>query len=251
VRVYHPSPGDTLPVLMYMHGGGWSIGGVWTSDEACRVLATRVPCVVVSVEYRLAPEHKFPAAFDDAYHVATWLAKAADEIGGDPARIAVGGDSAGANLAAAVSVHARDEGGPRILAQVLAYPMTKYDPTLPSLTENADAPMLKAGDVSWFLGQYLRGEADRTDPRALPANAASLAGLPPALILTAEYDPLRDDGEAFGQALTQAGTPATVTRYPGAFHGFFTMTNLNRGQQALADAAAYLAQAFGTAARRP
>jgi acetyl esterase len=144
VRVYHPAPGTVLPVLMYLHGGGWSTGGVWTSDEACRVLATKVPCAVVSVDYRLAPEHKFPAGFEDASHVASWLARHAAEIGGDPDRIAVGGDSAGATLAAAVCVHARDTGGPRILAQVLAYPMTGYDPQLPSMAENAEAPMLHA-----------------------------------------------------------------------------------------------------------
>lgn len=250
VRLYHPNPGTDLPVLMYMHGGGWATGGPWTSDATCRVLAERAECVVVSVDYRLAPEHRFPAAFHDACGAAEWLAESAAEIGGDPHRLAIGGDSAGANLAAAVCVHARHNNGPRFVFQLLVYPTTEYAVERPSWVENAEAPMLCTKDVVWFWDQYLASDSDRTDPRATPSNAESLADLPPAFVITAEYDPIRDDGEAYGQALADAGVPVTVTRYPGVFHGFFSMPMLARAQQAFDDAADHLVRAFSVA-RQP
>lgn len=248
VRIYHPDPKVVLPLLVYLHGGGWSTGGLFTADDTCRILATSADCVVVSVDYRLAPEHKFPAAFHDVYVVAQWLADHGGEISADGLRMAIGGDSAGANLAAAACIHARDHGGPRIAFQLLAYPATEYGVHRASLVDNAHAPMLCTEDVMWFWDQYLATDADRTDVRAIPSAAASLAGLPPALVITAEYDPLRDDGEAYGHALAAAGVPVTVTRYPGVFHGFFTMPMLGKAQQALADSAAHLSEALSLAA---
>ena len=248
VRVYHPAPTSVLPLLIYMHGGGWSTGGLYTADETCRILATTSECVVVSVDYRLAPEHKFPAAFHDVYGVAQWLTAHADQVGGDGDRIAIGGDSAGANLAAAVCLHARDHEGPKFVLQLLAYPATEFGVPRASLVENAHAPMLWAQDVTWFWDHYLDTEADRSDARAVPSAAASLAGLPPAVVITAQYDPIRDDGEAYAQALADAGVAVTSTRYPGVFHGFFTIPILTRTQQALSDTAACLRNAFSTAA---
>ncbi len=245
-RVYHPNPRAALPILLYMHGGGWATGGLWTADETCRRLAAQGSCVVVNLDYRLAPEHKFPAPFEDAYNAATWLSEHGDEIGGDRTRLALGGDSAGANLSAAVAIHARDHDGPAITALLLAYPSAEYAVERPSWIECADAPMLCTKDVLWFWDFYLRDEADRTDPRATPANAESLAGLPSAFVLTAETDPLRDDGEAFAAAMQAAGNHVVVKRYPGVFHGFFTMPMLTRSKTAVGDAARFLSRRFAT-----
>ncbi|MFV8054774.1 alpha/beta hydrolase [Mycobacterium sp. 48b] len=244
VRIYHPDPRHVLPVLMYMHGGGWSTGDLGTADEACRVLAAKAQCVVVSVDYRLAPEHPFPAAFEDVYGVATWLAGNGAEIGADGGRIAIGGDSAGGNLAAAACLYARDHGGPEFALQLLVYPSTEYGVERPSMVEHANAPMLCAEDVRWFWNHYVPTEVDRSDFRAVPSRAESLAQLPPAFVITAEYDPIRDDGEAYGRALEEAGVDVKSTRYPGVFHGFFTMPMLSRAQEALGDAAEELTSVF-------
>ena len=244
VRIYHPEPGTVLPVLMYMHGGGWSTGDLGTADEACRLLATKARCVVVSVDYRLAPEHKFPAAFDDVYGVATWLSAHGADIDADGSRIAIGGDSAGGNLATAACLYARDNAGPQFVFQLLVYPSTELGIPRPSLVENANAPMLSTEDVAWFWDHYLSSDADRTDFRAVPSTAQSLEQLPPAFVITAEYDPIRDDGEAYGKALAAAGVDVTATRYPGVFHGFFTMPFLSRAQQALDDAVEHLTSVF-------
>jgi len=246
VRIYRPSADEHLPVLVWIHGGGWSIGGLeGGTDVTCRELANRANCVVVSIDYRLAPEHKFPAPFEDCYAALVWVLANASDFGGDPARVAIGGDSAGANLSAAVCIAKRDNGGPSAIFQLLAYPATEYAVERPSWTENAEAPVLGVADVIWFWDFYLRDEADRTDWRATPSNAESLEGVPPAFVLTAEFDPLRDDGENFGRLLQEAGVDVHVKRYPGVFHGFFTMgTALQRTDEALDDAADSLRKVF-------
>ncbi|WP_105968118.1 alpha/beta hydrolase [Streptomyces geranii] len=247
VRVYRPVTKDGLPVLVYMHGGGWSIGGLDTVDGVCRELASRAECVVVSVDYRLAPEHKFPIGFEDSYAVVEWVADHAGELGADGGRLAVAGDSAGANFSAAICLRARDENGPHITFQLLAYPATEYGVERPSCVEQAEAPMLSRQDVEWFWGHYLRDATDSKDPRATPSSAASHEGLPPALVVTAEHDPLRDDGEAYGELLRAGGVEVTVKRYPGVFHGFFIMVGLlRRNDEAMSDAADALKKAFGT-----
>lgn len=223
VRIYRPSADGSLPVLVWFHGGGWTIGSLDTHDNTCRSLTNAVGCVVVSVGYRLAPEHKFPAAVDDAVAATQWVADHAAELGGDPARVAVAGDSAGGNLAAVVSLLARDAGGPALAFQVLVYPVTDYEFESPSMRENATGYFLELESMRWFYTQYLNDERDGADWRFSPTRAAAFAGLPPAFVLTAELDPLRDQGEAYAHKLRAAGVPVELRRYDGVFHGFFGM----------------------------
>ncbi|MBY4039244.1 alpha/beta hydrolase [Rhodococcus fascians] len=237
IRVFRPSEHDNLPVLIYLHGGGWTMGNLEVGDDTCRELANRTGFLVVSVDYRLAPEHKFPAGFDDVYAVVTWLSAHASELGGDASRLAIGGESAGANLTAAVTVHARDNDGPDFAMQLLVCPVTEYAVERPSWVEYEQAPILGSDDVLFFWDQYLRDVSDRTDPRATPMNAESLHGLPPAFVLTAEFDPIRDDGEAYAQRLADAGVPTKLVRYEGIIHGFLSIVSLERTQQALQDVA--------------
>lgn len=223
VRVYRPSADTSLPVLVWFHGGGWTIGSLDTHDNTCRSLANAAGCVVVSVGYRLAPEHKFPAAVDDAVAATQWVAEHASELGGDAGRVAVAGDSAGGNLAAVVSLLARDAGGPALAYQLLVYPVTDYEFENPSMRENATGYFLELESMRWFYNQYLNDESDGDDWRFSPIRAAELAGLPPAFVLTAELDPLRDQGEAYARKLEAAGVPVELRRYDGVFHGFFGM----------------------------
>jgi acetyl esterase len=244
-RIYTPSGQGPLPVLAYFHGGGWVIGNLETVDAPCRALANGAGCVVVSVDYRLAPEHTFPAAAEDCYAATRWVAEHAAELGGDPRRIAVGGDSAGGNLAAVVSLMARDRGGPALVFQLLVYPVTDYSYDTPSYQENAEGYLLTRGAMVWFWDHYLSGGQDGRHPHASPLRAESLANLPPALVITAEYDPLRDEGEAYAKRLEQAGVPVTLTRYPGMIHGFFQMGGvLEGGRRAITQAAEALRSAF-------
>ena len=247
IRVYRPSDADALPVVVYLHGGGWTFGSLDAVDALCRELSVQVECVVVSVDYRLAPEHKFPVPLDDAYAALRWVAAHGDLLGAEADRLAVAGDSAGANLAVAAALRARDDAvGPPISALVLAYPVTEYAVARPSWVDNGNGPVLTADDVEWLWDQYLRDESDRSDPRAVPSLAHSLSGLPPTFVLSAEYDLLRDDGEHFAQSLADAGVPTEVERYLGAFHGFFTMvTTLRRAEEAVADAADFLRRRLG------
>jgi acetyl esterase len=224
IRIYRPSARRPLPTLVYFHGGGWVIGSVEVYDGTVRDLANASGCMVVSVEYRLAPEHKFPAAADDAYAATRWVAEHADEIGADPARLAVGGDSAGGNLAAAVALMARDRGGPALAYQLLIYPVTDHAFETPSYHENAQGYGLTRAQMIWFSGHYLRTPADADDPLASPLRATSLRGLPPALVVTAGYDPLRDEAERYAERLAADGVAVRVERYPGLIHGFFGMT---------------------------
>ncbi len=245
VRIYAPEATGPLPVLVYFHGGGWVIGNLETVDAPCRALANRARCLIVSVDYRLAPEHKFPAAAEDCYAATRWVAEHAAELGADPSRIAVGGDSAGGNLAAVVALMARDRGGPRLAYQLLIYPVTNYDFSTPSYQENAEGYLLTKNAMVWFWDHYLRDPSDGQNPYASPLRAADLRGLPPAFVITAEYDPLRDEGEAYAERLRQAGVPTELRRYDGMIHGFFQMAGvLDQGKKVIADAAAALRGAF-------
>jgi acetyl esterase len=221
VRVYTPSGGDALPVIVYFHGGGWVIGDLDVPDKPCRALANAAGAVVVSVDYRLAPEHRYPAAFDDCYAVTAWVAEHAADVGADAGKLAVAGDSAGGNLAAAVALAARDRGGPSIAAQLLVYPVTDFNFETASYEENGDGYLLTKGSMEWFWAHYLGAQDLDQDPYACPARAEDLAGLPPAYVATAEYDPLRDEGEAYAAALRDAGVAVTVRRFDGMIHSFF------------------------------
>jgi acetyl esterase len=220
VRVYTPAGEGPKPVIVYFHGGGWVIGELDTVDNPLRRIANRTGAVVVSVDYRLAPEHVYPAAFDDSYAATAWVAEHAAELGGDPERIAVSGDSAGGNLAAAVAIAARDRQGPRLAAQLLIYPVTDFDFTTESYGQNGEGYLLTKGSMQWFWAHYLGAQDLGKDPYACPARADDLAGLPPAFVATAEFDPLRDEGEAYAAKLRIAGVDVTAKRYDGMLHGF-------------------------------
>ena len=245
VRIYTPAATGPQPALVYFHGGGWVIGDLDTHDSTCRTLANSAQCIVVSVDYRLAPEHKFPAAVDDAYAAAAWVADHAEEIGVDKRRVAVGGDSAGGNLAAVVALIARGKNTPRLAYQLLVYPITDYDFETGSYRDNAEGYFLTRDAMKWFWGHYIRSEADGLDPRVSPLRADDLVGLPPALVITAEFDPLRDEGEAYAARLRDDGVPVTVTRYDGMIHGFWQMSGLlQQSRDALQQAAEGLRSAF-------
>ncbi|HKY69228.1 MAG TPA: alpha/beta hydrolase [Acidimicrobiales bacterium] len=226
VRVYVPTtdPGPR-PALVYFHGGGWVIGSVETHDGAVRALATASGATVVSVDYRLAPEHPFPAAIEDCLAAVRWVVDRAAELDIDPTRLAVGGDSAGGNLAAVAALELRDSVDLRL--QLLVYPVTDGAMDRPSLTENGEGYFLTRDTMAWFWDQYVAG-GDRHDPRASPIDAPddALRGVAPALVITAEYDPLRDEGEAYGARLRAAGVDATVSRYDSVIHGFFSMGDM-------------------------
>ena len=228
VRIYQPvaQPHDPLPGVVYFHGGGWVICDLDSHDGGCRRITNEIQAVVVSVDYRLAPEHPWPAAADDAYAALCWVHEHADELGIDPSRIAVAGDSAGGNLAAVVALMARDKGGPPIAFQLLVYPV--IDSTVErvrhvSREENAVGYFLILEQMEWYRTQYLPHEDAGSEPYVSPNAAESLEGLPPACIVTAEMDLLRDEGEHYAELLEAAGVPVTLYRAPGMFHGFFNM----------------------------
>jgi acetyl esterase len=248
VRVYRPldAASTVLPVLVWFHGGGWVIGSVHESDADCRRLAVDGKFAVVSVEYRLAPEYPFPAAPEDCYAVVAWVAAHAERLHVDPTRLAVGGDSAGGNLAAVVSLMARDRGGPGILFQLLVYPVTDIaSMETPSHHENAEGYFLTRNSMLWFRDHYTPDASIRTNPHVSPLHATNLAGLPRALVITAEFDPLRDEGEAYADRLLAAKVPVTKNRYAGQIHGFFSMNAfLEGGRQAFQEAVDALRAAF-------
>jgi acetyl esterase len=221
--VYTPAGEGPLPVVVYFHGGGWVIGDLEVVDQPCRQLASAAGAIVVSVDYRLAPEHRYPAAFDDSYAATVWVGAHAAEIGGDPARLAVAGDSAGGNLAAAVALAARDRGGPELAAQLLIYPVTDFNFGTASYQDNREGYLLTKGSMQWFWAHYLGAQDLDKDPYACPLRADSLVGLPPAYVATSEYDPLRDEGEAYARRLEEAGVAVTAKRFDGMLHGFFWM----------------------------
>jgi len=247
VRIYTPVGTAPFPVLVYFHGGGWVIGNLDTHDGICRSLANRVGCLVVSVDYRLAPEHRFPAAPEDCYAATRWLAEHAGSLGGDKGRIAVGGDSAGGNLAAVVALMARDRGGPKLAFQLLVYPATDTDFETRSYRENSEGYFLTRADMVWFWNHYAPRDEDRRNPYAAPLRAASLRGLPPALVITAEFDPLCDDGNAYAARLREDGVPVRLSQQDGLIHGFFQMgAVIDRGRASVDEASRALKDAFAT-----
>lgn len=249
-RVYRPDGGEGLPVLVYYFGGGWSLGTLDTSDGVCRMLTNAVGCVTISVEYRLAPEHKFPAAVEDCYAGVVWAAANADELGADATRLAVCGDSSGGNLAAAVALLARDRGGPTIAHQLLVYPNTDYRADTQSMREMSDEYFFNSASVRWYWGMYLSAPEDGANPLASPLRADDLSRLPAATVITAEYDPLRDEAQAYAARLQAAGVPVEVIHYDGMMHGFFTMIGvLDTARAAVLMAAGRLRSTFsqGTA----
>jgi acetyl esterase len=245
VRVYSPGEAGPHPALVFFHGGGWVIGDLTTHDGICRSLTNAARCVVASVDYRLAPEHRYPVAAEDSYAAFRWVLGQAAALGVDPRRVAVGGDSAGGNLATVVSLMARDRGTPLPIFQALVYPVTDCDLDTASYRENATGYVLTREGMRWFFRHYLAREEQGREPYAAPLRAASLAGLPPALVQTAECDPLRDEGEAYAARLRDAGVPVTFTRYSGMFHGFLRMTNiLDKARAARDEIAGALRKAF-------
>jgi acetyl esterase len=245
VRLYRPESKSSLPGLVYFHGGGFVLCNLESHDGVCRSLANRAGCAVVSVDYRLAPEHPFPAAPEDCYAVTRFVAERGRELGVDASRIAVGGDSAGGNLTAVVSQMARDRRGPRLRFQLLVYPVTDARFDTASYRENADGYFLTTNMMKWFWQKYLSDPADAANPYASPLRAKDLTGLPPGLCITAEFDPLRDEGEAYAARLREAGVDVPTTRYDGMIHGFFGMGEMiEKGKQAIAQAAGALKQAL-------
>jgi acetyl esterase len=238
VRVYHPAPGETRPLVVYFHGGGWVFGDLEIVDKPCRALANVSRCVVASVNYRLSPESKFPAAAEDCYAATKWLAEHAAENGSDQNVVAVAGDSAGGNLAAVVALMARDRGGPKRTFQLLIYPVmapargTEFS----SYTQNADGYLLTRAAMEWFWDHYLATPVDGESPCASPLHAPDLAGLPPAMVVTAQFDPLRDEGRAYANRLRDAGVAVRQSHYDDMIHGFFWMAGaLDRGKELIAE----------------
>ncbi|MGE0682933.1 MAG: alpha/beta hydrolase [Candidatus Binatia bacterium] len=245
LRIYTPDAKGQLPVLLFFHGGGWVLGDIESHDSVCRELANKVGCIVVSVDYRLAPEHKFPSAPEDCYAATKWVALNAAAFGGDPSRIAVGGDSAGGNLTAAVAQMAADRGAPSLAYQLLIYPVTNYAFDTPSYRDNADGYLLTREMMQWFWKQYLSTDEDGKNAYASPMQAREVRRTAPAFVITAEFDPLRDEGEAYGERLKKEGVPVEMKRYDGAIHGFFSFGHImDQGKQVVADAAARLKAAL-------
>ncbi|ANY22171.1 alpha/beta hydrolase [Gordonia terrae] len=244
VRLYRPQSDNPLPVLLYIHGGGWTFGTLEGGvDHLCRSIAHDTGTAVVSVDYRLAPDHKFPVPVDESAAVLSWLRRQAAALGVDATRIAIGGDSAGGNISAAITHLDRGSDTP-LAAQVLLYPATEYAVERASWVDNAEAPVLTPRDTLWFWDQYLRSAKDRIDPRATPANAESFRDLPPALVVVAGHDPLRDDGLHYAELLDESGTPVHVVRLDGAFHGFMTMPGLRAQARGVEEICGFLQGVF-------
>ena len=246
VRIYRPEGvAARAPALLYIHGGGWVIMDLDSHDPLCRALANAAGCVVASVDYRRAPEARFPAAPDDCYAVLQWMAREGAAVGIDSARIAVGGDSAGGNLAAVMTLMSRRDGGPGLVAQLLHCPVTNCDFDTASYRVNAEGYFLTAEAMRWFWAHYLGDDGDGTDPIASPFRADSLADLPPALVQTAEFDPLLDDGRAYAARLRESGVPAIYTEYAGVVHDPWLMFGVvPKGRRAIDEAAAFLRERF-------
>ena len=245
VRIYTPEGEGPHPILVYFHGGGWVIGSIETHDGTCRDLCAGASALVISVDYRLAPENRFPAAPEDCYAATLWAAKEAASLGGDPDRIAVGGDSAGGNLAAVTALMVRDRGGPALCHQLLIYPVTDHSFNTLSYEENREGYFLTRELMEWFWTKYLPDDLTGNDPLASPLRAGDLSELPSATVLTAEFDPLRDEGELYAERLKQAGVDTQLTRYDGLFHGFFGMgVVMDRAQDAMNETVRALDKAF-------
>ena len=235
-------------MCVWFHGGGWVVGSIETNDPTCRALANRSGSIVVSVDYRLAPEHRFPVPLDDCYAATEWAAANAASFGGDTSRLGVAGSSAGGNLAAAVALRARDEDGPRLVHQSLICPVVDNDFERPSYVENAEGYGLSYDTMRYFWDCYVSSEADATNPYVAPMAADDLSGLASAFVLTCEYDPLRDEGEAYAERLREAGVPTVLSRYDGQIHALFNAgVPFTRTWDAINEAAGELRKAFGTA----
>ena len=248
VRFYRPfgsAPGEVLPALVYFHGGGWTIGDLDTHDVICRELCNKARCATLSVDYRMGPEDKFPMAVEDSLAATCWLLDNAAKLDIDPRRVAVGGDSAGGNLATVVALLMRDRGRSDLCFQLLIYPVTDQAANTPSHSAFADGYMLTRDSIRYFQGNYLRTPGDHDDWRASPLRAESVSRLPPALVITAGYDPLRDEGEAYANRLREEGVAVTYHCYDGMIHGFFMMGGVvDAANRAVAQAAEALAGAF-------
>ena len=223
LRIYTPQGKCPWPALVYFHGGGWVIGDLEMVDDSCRMLANRMPGVVVSVDYRLAPEHKFPVAAEEAYTAVLWVVEQARSLGVDPRRVGVGGDSAGGNLSASVCLMARDRGKPDLDFQVLLYPTLDFKRNTPSYESFSQGYLLTREAMAWFAGHYLSRLEDAQNPYAAPLEAKNLQGLPRALVVSCEFDPLRDEAESYARRLGEAGTKVELARQEGMIHGFFTL----------------------------
>ncbi|APW59648.1 alpha/beta hydrolase [Paludisphaera borealis] len=251
IRVITPEGAGSgpMPIVVFFHGGGWVLGNLDSHENVCRSIANASKSIVAVVDYRLAPEHPFPAAADDAYAALVWLSAHAAEIGGDPSRIAVCGDSAGGNLATVATLMARDRGGPAVAFQALAYPITDFDPDAGSYREFAEGCFLTRSEMLWYWDQYAPNLEDRRRPYVSPNRTDDLSKLPPALVITAGYDVLRDEGEAYARRLAEAGVPVTLSRYDGMIHGFLRRYPFfDQGRAAIEEIAAALREAFGLTA---
>jgi acetyl esterase len=246
LRIYRPVGQGPFPLLAFFHGSGFVLCSLDTHDGMCRNLCAGAGCVVVSVDYRLAPENKYPAGLDDCVFATHWIAEHAGELDGSADRLAVCGDSAGGNLAAAAALRIRAEGGPSIVGQLLIYPVANYHtPGTPSYRENADSYGLTRDTMIWFWDHYLTDPSEAALPYVSPLRARDLSGLPPALVVTAEYDPLRDEGEHYAEKLRTAGTPAITSRWDGMNHGFFFWVGrVDKAAEAMAESCQWLRQIF-------
>lgn len=242
LRIYTPKGEGPFPLMVFFHGSGFVVCSLDTHDAICRNLCAEAGCVVVSVDYRLAPEAKFPAAPDDCLAATRWAQENASALNADPGCVFVAGDSAGANLATVTALRVRDEGGPKLRGQLLVYPVTDYhDPGTPSMAENAEGYGLTRDGMIWFWAQYLVEPSHAAHPHASPMRANDLSGLPPALVITAQYDPLRDEGEYYADKLKAAGVPVVIKRWDGMNHGFFTLPGVvDKATQAVDEACAWV-----------
>ncbi len=243
VRIYRPPGGGVFPVVLHFHGGGWVGGGISNDELRCHLTSVRARVIVVSVAYRLAPEHKFPAGLEDAYAALQWAAANAGALGAAPGRIALSGSSAGGNLAAACALLSHRRGGPRASCQILCYPVCDTSLSQSSHRENAEVPPLTSAMMAWFIGQYLPAGADKADPLVALLRIPDFSVLPPALVMTAGRDPLRDEGAAYAAKLQGAGVAAVHHDYAGMVHGFITRTpELPESRSALAEIVGFLNQ---------
>ncbi len=252
IRIITPQAAGAspLPVVVYFHGGGWVLGNIESHEGICRSVANAGGVIVVTVAYRLAPEHRFPAAAEDAYAATLWAAEHAAEFGGDPRRTAVAGDSAGGNLAAVACLMARDRGRPRVDFQVLLYPITDYNLNNKSYIDNADGFFLTRSEMTWYWEHYVEQAEDRLHPHASPSRAADLSRLPPALVITADFDVLRDEGEEYARRLQAAGVAAKLSRYDGMIHGFIRRYPFfDQGKAAIAEIGLELRTALASTER--
>ena len=243
IRIYSPEGNGPFPILVFFHTGGWQIGDLDTQDPLCRRITNRAGCMVVAVEYRLAPEHPFPAAVEDSYEATRWVGTHAVEFQGDPSRIAIGGDSSGGNLAAVIALMARDQDNPKLAFQLMMFPATDFQLNTPSMEELGEGYNVTKQQMIWIRNNYLPNQADWTNPLASPLLAPDLSGLPPALIIYAEYDPLRDDAEEYATRLKEAGVSVKASRYDGMIHDFPDLFE-EPGNRALDEIASALHAAF-------